>query len=367
MSSAPQLQPARSALDAGGERTPDDRRIFASLKEINTAAHTWQAELSAVLDAPPATQAELQAVVAEQAKRKPQIDAVVDANLTAIRNIFAANVNEHEWGADVLIRLDLLWKNLGNSWPPDPASAASALASLKTARDTLDDIIYNCTAVLLSPDINDRLMNLEIGQALDLNAVYGDGFPRDPAKCKLLLNELAQEQAVIQCGILDPDAEVIYRVAKTKGEQHKSVWRLAGWLLGGAALTALASLPAKLIQGWPISSMDLPKLLANYVFIFVGAGGHLAIDALKEQRSRSKAAFRAMDDWLLWLHVHERQVLFSILWADLGFILLSAMPSGMDWRGAFAAGYSIDSITDLFLNRFEATVAKAAGEIRPPA
>ncbi len=70
---------------------------------------------------------------------------------------------------------------------------------------------------------------------------------------------------------------------------------------------------------------------------------------------------------MLWLHVREMSVLYSVLWADLGFILLTAMVSNLDWKLAFAAGYSIDSVTDLFLSRFESLVGKASAQIKPSA
>jgi hypothetical protein len=43
------------------------------------------------------------------------------------------------------------------------------------------------------------------------------------------------------------------------------------------------------------------------------------------------------------------------------------MVPGMDWKGAFAAGYSIDSITDLFLARFETAIGQAAAQIKKAA
>ena len=91
------------------------------------------------------------------------------------------------------------------------------------------------------------------------------------------------------------------------------------------------------------------------------------IDALKQKRAQTKPTFAAMDNWILWLHVHEMPMLYSILWADLGFILLTAMVPNLDWKLAFAAGYSIDSITDLFVGRLESLVGKAAAQIKPPA
>lgn len=349
------------------ERSDNDRAIFASLKAIHAAAHTWQAELTTILDAPPTTLEGRQSIVREQVKRKPQIDDVVIAGLTSIRHIFDLDVKEHEWGSADLVQLDLAWKDIENDWSLDAEKTEAVLEVIRSARDKLDDVIYICLANTMSPDINDRLPNLEIGQSLDLASFYGEDFPRNPKLCKSLILGLAQEQAVIQSGVIDVDSGVIYRIATTAKERSESMWRILGLFLVGLVLAPSLALAGSLLPSWPIPTSHWSNLLANYVFLFLGTLSHTLVGALKQKRTQTKPRFAAMDDWRLWLHVHEKQVTYATLWADVGFLLLTFMVRDLDWRAAFLAGYSIDSVTDLFLSRFESVVAKAPSQIKPSA
>jgi hypothetical protein len=347
-------------------RTDNDRRLFANLREINAAAHKWQAELTAILDAPPGTVTGQQTAINEQLKRKPQVDAYVRASLASIRDVFEHDLKEHEWGAAVLVELDLAWQDIDNHWPLDPNKPEQGMALIGLIRDKLDAIICTCLANTLTPDINDRLRNLDVGQPLDLQFVYGEEFPRDPKLRKRLILEVAQERGVIASGYCDADACLIYRIASNSKERHRCVWHLSGLVLLGLALAGGACFLGLLLPNWPIRPYQFGTLI-NYVFLFLGAGLHLLIDALKQNRAQTKPSFAAMDDWLLWLHVHEKAVIYGILWADLGYLLLTFMVPGMDWKGAAAAGYSIDSVTDLFLTRFEAAIGNAAAQIKPTA
>ena len=347
-------------------RTDNDRRIFADLNEISTAVHKWQDELTAILDAPPPTADGLQSVIGEQLKRKPQIEAFVRAGLDSIRAVFEQDLREHEWGAAVLVDLDLGWQDVLNHWTLDAQKPERALETLRLIRDKLDGIIFTCLANTLTPDINDRLRNLDVGQPLDLEFAYGKDFPRDPAMRKRLILEVAQERRVIASGLLDTDRGLIYRVAPTPKERRRCLWHVSGLILLGIALVAAACVIGRVVPNWPIKPFQF-ALLANYVFLLLGAGGHLLIDGLKQKRAQTKPAFTAMDDWMLWLHVHEMPVIYGILWADLGFLLLTFMSPGMNWKAAFAAGYSIDSITDLFLARFEGVMGEAAAQLKKAA
>jgi hypothetical protein len=347
-------------------RTDNDRRIFADLREISAAAHKWQTELTAILDAPPSTSEGQQSTISEQTKRKPQVDVFVRTGIASIRDIFEHDLREHEWGAAVLVDLDLGWQDIDNQWTLDPHKPERALDTIRLVRDKLDGIVYTCLAITLAPDINDRLLNLDVGQPLDLEFVYGQDFPRDSAMRKRLILEVAQERKVIASGCFDAETGVIYRIAPTLKERRRCLWHVSGLILLGVLLAAGACFVGLLLPAWPIKAYRY-STLANYVSLFFGAGAHLLIQALKQNRAQTKPSFTAMDDWLLWLHVHEKPVLYGILWADLGFLLLTFMVHGMDWRGAFAAGYSIDSITDLFLTKFEAVIGNAATQLKKAA
>ncbi len=103
----------------------------------------------------------------------------------------------------------------------------------------------------------------------------------------------------------------------------------------------------------------LRNLLANYVALTVGTGAHWLVEAVKAQRAQTKPSFQAMNDWILWLHVREYEVLWSLVWLGLGYVLMSKTIS-LNLSSAFFAGYSIDSVMEVYLQRFTATVQKKA-------
>ncbi len=109
--------------------------------------------------------------------------------------------------------------------------------------------------------------------------------------------------------------------------------------------------------------MDLKRLYITYIFIFIGSGADVAIDALKVARAQTRPSFQALNDWILWLHVHFTSILSSLAWILLGYILLSLGMPSLEWKSAFFAGYSIDSVTALFLARFETTVKAKTREL----
>jgi hypothetical protein len=357
--------PSTRLHDQTPERSDNDRAIFASLNAIHSAANGWQTELSAIVDAPPGTPEAKQAMIEDQLKRKPQIEAVVSESLGTIANIFGQDIKEREWGAAIRVNLDLSWKDIENHWSLSADKPDAALDIIRWVRDRLDDIIYTCLSNTMTADINDRLPNLQIGQPLDVAFIWADELPRSPDLRKRLILEVAQEQGVISCGVVDADKGLIYRIAASPKQRRKSLWHVAGLILLGLLLPIGAAYAGVWLSSWPYQPAKWSTLVANYVLLFAGAAGHLLIDALKQKRGQPASCFAAMDNWLLWVHVREMSLLYSILWADLGFVLLTGTIHDLDWRGAFAAGYSIDSITDLFLSRFETLIGQAAAQIKP--
>ena len=86
--------------------------------------------------------------------------------------------------------------------------------------------------------------------------------------------------------------------------------------------------------------------------------------SLAPMQQRGEDSFRAIDDWLLWIHVREMSILVSILalWLTL-FGLAEAFPNGINGVTAFTAGYSIDSILGVFITRFDARSGGATNEL----
>ena len=181
---------------------------------------------------------------------------------------------------------------------------------------------------------------------------------------KRLLEELAQEGGVLATGVVDVDQRVIYKVAKTRAEQTRSTWKLAAIVLLSGLLVPLAlSRIGTLISQWPHTPADLRRLYLTYVLVFIGSGAHVAIDALKVARTQTRPSFQAITDWILWIHVRYTRIVFSLMWVLLGYVLLSILMPKLELVSAFFAGYSIDSVTALFISRFEATVTVKTQEL----
>jgi hypothetical protein len=354
---------AAIAPQATSERSDNDRRMFGLLREMRAACQYLQSGISDTLantpaDADAAKRDETLAVAV--APLLERTDAFVAPCLLKIRQVFDAAPDQYEWAADAVTTIALRWSE-GKAAASEPGVGAAK--RLDHVLDALDRIIYQCESLSLSPSVNDVLRNLIVGQALDIEFEFGDEFPKDAALRKRLIQELAQESGALDSGIVDTEKGVIYKVAATRSQQVRSIWRLLGWLALGFVISPGLAYGGQLLKsGWPVGPGDLVRLLVDYVLILVGSGAHFAISALKNAKSDSKPNFQPIDDWVLWLHVHEAAVRKGILSIWLGYTLLAFGLPKLDWSSAFFAGYSIDSITDLFLSRFEdlATTKTAA-------
>jgi hypothetical protein len=335
------------------ERTLQDRRIFAWLGEIRAAASRWQQEL---LEASKSDQSTAVAAIDEQILRMPQIEAVIKENLGNIRSLFQKDdeesVKEHEWGATILTGLDLIWKRVANEWRLDRTKPDQGLRIMSSCADLLDEIVYICASTLLTPEINDVLSNLEVGQPLDVSFKFGDTFPRSAERQHRLLLEVAQERAVIANGIVDYDHGVIYRV-DPPSKRWKSYFKPPVLLLVFFVFIALLPWVGRFVDSWPLTPEMRMPLISGYAMWTIGAFLHVLIGALRQQRSPTAPAFAVMDNWPLWVHIKERAILYGIVWITLGYIILIFLKQGLDFRVALLAGYSADSLTELFVERFE--------------
>ena len=157
--------------------------------------------------------------------------------------------------------------------------------------------------------------NLRTGQPLDIDFEYGAVLPKSEDLKNRLVLELAQESNVIVAGVVDAGQRVIYKASASRAEQRWSVVRIAmAWLVFGLIAVAITALVGKSLDRWPPQWRDLARLLASYVALSAGSGAHWLVEAVKAQRAQTKPSFQAMNDWILWLHVREYEVLWSLVW-----------------------------------------------------
>ena len=336
------------------QRTDNDRRIFGLLREIRGTTQYFQSASKdalsrvATMDTSVRSKSLAEALPAALWDR---MNALVSAAFDAIHQLFAQDVREYEWCADVVAGIELQWEEIKDLWPAASLSFDVMQQQLTRAATCSDQIVYGCATLTLSPRVNDVLRNLRVGQVLDFEFEFGPELPQAPDLRKRLFLELAQEAGVIDNGVVDAARGVIYKAASSRWQQRMSAIRLLAVLVIVGAI-----LPTAL--GWIGKGFHQHPVL-NYLLIFMGSGAHLAVEAIKSAKAQTKPSFQAMNDWILWLHVRETEMFWGIAYVWLGYALLAFFVPDLTEYSAFLAGYSIDSVTEVFLARFEGTVTAA--------
>jgi hypothetical protein len=348
-------------------RKPNDRRMFSIIREIRASARFLQDAVAQALErASQLSSNEREAYLDEALPSTllARIDALISGGLTEIEELFVTDVSEREWCSGEIATILLTWQTVGEQWPGPDLAFEKVQQRLTQIGSLLDRIVYQCESLTLSPSINDTMDNLRVGQPLDFEFEFGPELPKDEKLKERLFQELAQESKVIASGVVDADQRVIYKASASRAAQRWSVVQLVlAWVAGGAVIPLALVEISHLSPDWPLKWENLEALIVNYVLIAAGSAAHLFVDALKAERAQTRPSFQAMHDWVLWLHVREWQMLWGIGWVVLGYVLISVGVPGMKWQSAFFAGYSIDSVTDVFLNRFSGTVKAQADAI----
>jgi hypothetical protein len=364
-------------------RRVHDQLIFGLLREIRASAQYLQKRVVETLDQAskldPAGRTALMARLLGD-KMWRRIDETITPNLARIDKLFGDAVEERDWCSDSVEFVRLNWLEVSDLWPGATViDYEKQRQQLEQVKVPLDQIIYQCASLTLSPRVSETLKNLRVGQPLDWDFEFGPELPTDPELSKRLLEELAQEGGVLDSAVVDVEHRLIYKVAKSRAAQSLSALYLAliivacgigvPWILSRGVPWMLTRTGMSAEQ-YPFKATDLGRLYGTLIFILIGSGVHVAIEALKAARAQTRPSFQAMNNWILWLHVRFISILWGLAWILLGYVLLSWGMPKLEWQTAFFAGYSIDSVTALFLARFETTVKtktqQLTGESKKP-
>jgi hypothetical protein len=253
-----------------------------------------------------------------------------------------ANI-ENYWERFSTVALDF-------SKQPDNASEI-----IDRCNENLCEIIFFCGLVTIPRRTNNHLDTLKVGYGLDFYKYYEDELC-SKEQAEKILKYLADHPGSIH-GIADVDQGLIYKF-DPPGERWKSyLWIALGIIGGGVIVSALLMKVLK-------PEMNFVPILELFFIAFLGAVAHLAIDALKEIRSTDNRHFRALDDIFLWIHVKQLPILAGIGVLIVGFAMVFWLSPVTDIFTFFIAGYGVDSIGDLFIQRFEKTMKTPTDELK---
>jgi hypothetical protein len=276
---------------------------------------------------------------------------VVKRHLEALRTLMEnVDPNLYRQDGSEITAIEDEWTRVTPNWPICPADGQpldvhAMLTQIDEIEQILCEVVIHVEKLTLPDRINSQLKTMRVGQTIDFQAEYSDEIPTLQAQT-LALNYLHDHPLMVQ-GIVDVDNGLIYRISPNPLRRAASI--IVNFLvaLGFGALVV----PFYQFHVFP-KALTLQGLLTAYISIMVGGAAHYIVNAVKQFRTNPGKTLTVVGDGLLWFHVKEAAVFYSILTLFMGFLGIVFLNLGTDLWTAFFAGYSIDSVIDLILMRF---------------
>jgi len=306
------------------------------------------------------------AALAEAESVLPPSVGAIAAQFAAVDGIFEEHPEIANYFRDWVVYAQNAWLR---ALAALPQSAALSLGDLQPLLDRLDpylsEAVYWCGYITIPSRLREAMESLRIGETLDFNWAFQEELP-PPGDRKRILLEVSRQPLFLNNGVVDLGSGLVYRVDPDPRRRRRSLLRIAWYaVIGFPIAIAWCYLGQWLgISGWFGKPENWKLTCTAYLFLLIGSAGHVLVNALKQHRGQQgTGSFTAMDDWVLWAHVYERSIKWSIVYLWCGLIML-AWTNSLDWRTAFFAGYSIDSVIDLFLDRVTKVTDQGAAAVK---
>lgn len=287
----------------------------------------------------------------------------IDSCIREIRVLVDQNPGIHSEGGDEVTYIENIWERLTYIWPDFEKPPANHLAVIEKCIVYLCDIIYHCNLVTIPPRLKEHLETLRSGHYLDFYDTFKDEICEESDGTRIL-KYLSRHAAYID-GIIDVSQGRVY-YANPKKSPVANLLILAGALIFGGLLVISGIGLVAGTMSFTRSGMSayFGTKAPLYAIMVCGAIVHVVIGAVKQMRSATDNSFMALDDWFVWINIKLLSILGSIAILLLGFALMVTTFAQTDMLTFFIAGYSIDSLGDLFLTRFDTIVSTKTGDLK---
>jgi hypothetical protein len=354
MAAAPTVLPAPAPI---ADLPLDDAhsRLMGLLREARAEFQHLQATLETlrgVAEDRTTTAGALDGAVDVAAKAFDLDNARVTEIFGSLRALLDGVPRLYAWSGDEVAHVFNGFGDAAEAWPRLHAPADEVVAACARASKPLGDAIFHVVRLTAAARVNDHLATLPIGGAADVDRILGDELADDERR-NAILGELAASPIGLG-GVVDAAARKIYRVAPSRKT------RIATLLLPPAALAIGVLLFAGLAYldnrawvpaEWPQGLTSGESLLVAYLFVTLGALVHVAVGYLKRAREQGPEPL-VVASIFWWLHVRFGTITLNVLWLWIAVVGLG-VSNKLSAVTAFFAGYSIDSVADLFLKKLE--------------
>ena len=221
--------------------------------------------------------------------------------------------------------------------------------------DTLDQLVLEIGYVTVPPRASDNLRTMRPGTIMDFDAEFMDEIPSSENRAKILTWMNAHPKSLL--GVADVEHQKIMAASPYR-------WRrVLSWLLI-ALVVVVVLVAAWFTHGWldALGIANAPKGVSDRDYFFAviasyaGAVAHTLVAALKQRQrtsSGSEPAFTALGNFAIWVHVNETYLMVYAFVIPAAAYAVMLLNGSVALATAFLVGYSIDSVLEVLLTRFD--------------
>lgn len=283
----------------------------------------------------------------------------------------------HDQFGDKITKIENLWEKASRKWEKlfmdgNTPTKGEILGSVSNINELLGKVIYHACLVAIPARIDQHLEKMRVGQPLDFHETFKDKMPQKgpeeiPEYSKKILNYIYLHPAIIW-GAVDVKNGLIFKASPKLRRRYLS-YILTMWapFLGVFLIPLLLHYTGDFfnLHTWWFMKQSIPDLIAGCLFVTVGGFAHILVDVLKQEsitfkqiRAGVQKPSLLLQNWLIWLHVKELTYSIGVLSIWVGFLILVFYFKDIkSLKTAFLIGYCIDSVIDIFLERFREAVS----------
>lgn len=321
-------------------------RLQAVLVETMTVL-THIRQFAAASQPDPAARAELSEALNTILARKAE--GITD-RLNAAEQLLAEDAQLAEDHADAIARIWNSWEDLLESWESRSAKGLDTQLFIRY----LDAIIVKLGVLTVPARINKTLRLLRVGAAMNFHAEFKELLPSPEIRAEVL--NWIQEHPVSVCGVVNATTGTIVKASPKAYRRALSCFSIFATAVGVCAVAAFSSrwLDELHVGTVPLNVTDHDYIWA-IVFSYAGALFHVVVASLKQQKGTAPANrdFAAIGNLAIWIHVHESYLFWYTLVIPIAVYSLILATGQIMLPTLFFLGYSIDSVLDVFLDRFD--------------
>jgi hypothetical protein len=337
-------------------------QVFGLLREVRADVQHLLTAVAALQQATQQTDetqraAAVSRALADATETMGRSERLIGQRLRAIRTLEDNWPTVRDSFGDGIVQIENSWTDTVRSWPKADAAAGSLPPLLTAAEQQLSAIVYSCGILTIPNRVNQHLASVGVGHALDFNANFSDELT-DPAQRRQVLEYLHNHPNAID-GVVDVDAGLLYRVISS-GIMR---WRAMILTTSLAVLGGVAAYISAHFFDTPVDHSQWKAFVGSYVAVIAGGLAHVLVGVIKEVRGAKPTAFVAVNDGIGWIQIHESQILAALAFLWIGVIGYAVTSKHLNVTTAFFVGYSIDSVGDIYLQKFTTTAKQQTAAI----